>query len=287
VELTHLRIIALGIAACGTPKGGGVEPAKAGSDSAMTMAVASGGDARATPEPHDPHDPDNASDARAAKKSGPGRLTVRVTWPDASAAARSEGPRNPCGVARRARAEIGTLHGVSGAVVIVTDVPPPAITTPPAPARMQVRGCRVEPAVVIAPATGVELASADTRRHRVRVAEAGPARDVEAWKAPVAGGAIALAWAGATVAITVPAGVSRVATEASPDEVSWVVNADALAAISDDTGVASFPGLAAGRHHIYVWLPERGDGPQAVHAAADVEVAGDTELAVRLGARAP
>ncbi|HTJ43913.1 MAG TPA: hypothetical protein VL463_17525 [Kofleriaceae bacterium] len=203
-----------------------------------------------------------------------------MIWPGAPASARAEGPRNPCGVARRPRASISTLHGVSSAFVFITDLPAPSPKAAPAPLELVVRDCRIDPIASIAIAGGdVRLASLDTRAHRVAIASRGVPSDPAK---PL--GSIDLAWAGDTVSLASTAAkpiLLELAPDTAPDDASWIAIAESRAAVTDDTGAVTFKAIPAGTHHVVAWLP-----PIVIAQDVDVAAAGSTDVTIDLGAGA-
>jgi hypothetical protein len=263
------RALALGLIGCGSS---GAARKDGGAHAREPVAVAD--------------DEPDAALAVAPIAAAPVAVTVHVTWPDAPAAVRAAGPPGPCGVPGRARAIVGTLFGVTGAVVFVDGAPGTDASADAAPAELIVGDCRIAPTVAIArPRADLAIASADLRRHRVTLAAAGALADVGRWAAPVARGDFALPWAGAELAIGAGApGVIRAATAASPDEPSWIVVTDGAAAITDRDGAASLR-LPPGHWRIAAWLPAvDGRGPLVASTELDVAAGAAAEATIALGA---
>jgi hypothetical protein len=181
------------------------------------------------------------------------------------------------------------MHGVASAVVVIADLPAPAVKQQPAPVELIVRDCRIEPAISIVTEGGqIQIASEDRRHERVTFANVGTASDPRKWQPPVALSkpqepAIDLAWAGAAVAVPADkAGAIIVATRDAPDDASWIIVPDALTAITTDAGDATFAQLAGGTHHVIAWLPGRDESAPA-QASGDVTISGkDAELTLTL-----
>ncbi len=226
----------------------------------------------------------SASDAApvAAVAAAPGTVTVKVTWPDAPAAVRATGRPNACGTAKRAPAVVGTLFGVSGAVVHVDGAPASGDAT----AAFVIGDCRLAPTVAIArPQAMVGIASTDPRRHRVIVGEGRAIAEVMAWKGAKERAGADLPWAGAEIAMPAgEVGVARLATVASADEPSWLVVTDRAAAITDRDGLATLS-LPAGHWRIDAWLPEAvaGAGQHVASVEVDVRAGETTDATIALG----
>ncbi len=219
-------------------------------------------------------------DAAGAPAGGQGRVSVKVLWPTAPANVRASPGYTACHTPRPARAQIGTLHGVAGAFVVLTDLPAAAV--PPADAsaaRLTVRDCAVEPLALGVHVGGtLEIQTQDTA-HTVTVERTGkPWLEDDVIIAPVTLAKAQLPVLGHTVAVSIDEpGAIRVHSDGASDDAAWVLAAPhRYAGITDEVGALGIADVPAGSHTIVAWLPPRA-GQIAERATGTVTVvAGDT-----------
>lgn len=203
-----------------------------------------------------------------------GGVSLTVSWDPAPAAALSPGPRNACGVERRARLRVHTLGGVRGAVA--------TLSTPessPAEARgveLTIRDCRPWPSISIA--SRIAIINGDERRHLVRVDRLEPAAKVSSFSLGIVGQGYELGLE--------QAGVHRVRAEADRGDPSYVfVPGDGHAALTDERGRARLENVPPGTHELLVWHPPvtRGGPPLVASAEVTVEAGRVVEQTLTLG----
>lgn len=222
---------------------------------------------------------------------GGGTVAVTVIWPDAPPAVRASPGVTTCATPRPARATIGALHGVAGAVVMIEDVavgkrPPPA-----APVRLMVRDCAIAPRIAIQPRIGatLEVQAQDDVERAIAISELGLA-----WSAPpdpagaAAGAGVTrarLAGWGHTVSLPLAAaGVRRIEADGVADAAHVVVTDQPYAAVTGDDGAVALDQVPAGTHAVVAWLPPTGEQPAQVARGQVTVVAGDkVDITLRLG----
>ncbi len=206
---------------------------------------------------------------------GGASLTVKVLWPTATAAVRASPGYTACHTPRRARARVGTLHGVAGAMVVL-DVGAGKAPPPVAAIRVTVRDCASTPAALAAPRLGstLEIQSQDVA-HEVFVERTGkPWLEDDILLAPVTLARTHLPVIGHTVAVPLDeAGAIRVVTDGAADDATWVLAPPhPYAGVTDDEGAILLRDVPAGTFTIVAWLPPAGGQP-AQRATASVTIA--------------
>jgi hypothetical protein len=221
---------------------------------------------------------DSAATDGAASASGQGRVSVKVLWPTAPASVRASPGYTACHTPRRARAQIGTLHGVADAFVVLPDLPAVvSASVPAAPGRLKVRDCAVGPPALLARGA-LEIQTQDTA-HTVTVERIGkPWLEDDGIIAPVTLARAQLPVLGHTVTVAIDEpGAIRVHADGAGDDAAWVLAPPhRYAGITDEVGALGIADVPAGTHTIVAWLPPRA-GQTAQRATGTVTVvAGET-----------
>jgi hypothetical protein len=237
---------------------------------ALGLALAGCGDRRVAREPVRELPAADGAPGDAASPGGAttGTLTVRVEWKDAPAAVRAAPGRTRCGELRPPLARVHTLHGVAD-VAVWLDAAEPAATTE---VGLAVGACAITPEVQVAPqGATLRLTSVAERRLDVTVAwgEPGPALPdtvVARVALPVVGHAAALPLE--------RAGAVAIMGGGGPDPAVVLVTPGGLAAVTDETGAATFAGVAPGVHQVSAWLRGAGGHPGRLVTGEFTVVAG-------------
>lgn len=238
---------------------------------------------------------DSATDGSgggAGAASGVGRVSVKVLWPTATASVRASPGYTACHTPRRARAQIGTLHGVADAFVVLPDLPAAiSASAPAAPAsgsaapaagapsaaRLTVRDCALDPPALVARGA-LEVQTQDTA-HTVTIERVGkPWLEDDGIIAPVTLARVQLPVLGHTVTVAIDEpGAIRVHADGASDDAAWVLAPPhRYAGITDEVGALGIADVPAGSHPIVAWLPPRA-GQTAQRATGTVTVvAGET-----------
>lgn len=224
--------------------------------------------------------------------AGAATLSVKVLWPTAPASVRASPGYTSCHSPRRARARIGTLHGVAGAMVVLDGItagkPPPAAR----PVRLAIRDCIIDPVAVAAPRLGgaLELQTQDLA-HSVTVVRTGkPWLEDDIKLAPVTLASAQLPVIGHTVTVPLDeAGAIRVVTDGAADDAAWVLAPPhPYAGITDDVGALALHAVPPGTYTLVAWLPPAAGFPE-LRAVTNVTVkAGeDTEATITFAPASP
>jgi hypothetical protein len=184
-------------------------------------------------------------------------LVVTVTWTKVAAALRNSPGRTSCNTPRAAQVSPTTMWGIPEAMVVVDGAP---ATTGDA-AAITLGGCAFTPRLVAA-GSSLTITSATLRPARVTVTRRGTVAQLEALADGETPLVIQLPIAGHSVVVPLEAGaVYELATDDAKDpETAWVI-AGAGAAVTDATGQATFPNVAAGALKVTAWIPPRGGRP--------------------------
>lgn len=221
--------------------------------------------------------------ADAGANVGRGRISVTVVWPTASAEMRTSPGYTPCHTPRPARAQVGTLHGVAGAFVVVADVAADAAARNTASVRrLTLRGCAIDPAATTTGAA-LEVQTQDTA-HAIVVERTGkPWLEDDVTLAPVELARARLPVLGHTVRIPLDEpGAIRVIADGAADDAAWVLAAPhAHAGVTDEVGALGLADVPAGAHTLVAWLPPRAGHP-AQRATGAVTVVADEVAEVKL-----
>jgi hypothetical protein len=261
-------VMIAGLAAC--PQKGGVTPKRDAGDAGAS--AAGGGADGAGAE----------AGVTATPGSGTGRISVSVVWPTAPAAVRASPGYTACHTPRPARAQVGTLHGVTGAFVVVTDLPATAASDAKV-RRLTVRDCAIEPAASEAGGASLEVQTQDVA-HAVVVTRTGkPWLDDDGIIAPVELARARLPVLGHTITVALgEPGAIRVAADGADDDAAWVLAPPhRFAGVTDDTGALGLGDVPAGTHTVVAWLPPRAGQP-AQRATGSVTVTDGAVADVKL-----
>jgi hypothetical protein len=206
--------------------------------------------------------------------AGGASLTVKVLWPTATAAVRASPGYTACHTPRRARARVGTLHGVAGAMVVL-DIGTGKAPPPVAAIRVTVRDCASTPAALAAQRLGgtLEIQSQDVA-HEIFVERTGkPWLEDDGILAPVTLAKTHLPVIGHTVAVPLDeAGAIRVVADGAADDATWVLAPPhPYAGVTDDDGAILLRDVPAGTYTVVAWLPPAAGQP-AQRATASVTV---------------
>lgn len=224
--------------------------------------------------------------------AGSATLSVKVLWPTAPASVRASPGYTTCHTPRRARARIGTLHGVAGAMVVLDGItagkPPPAAK----PVRLTLRDCAVDPVAIAAPRLGsaLEIQTQDVA-HAVTVVRTGqPWLEDDITLAPVTLASAQLPVIGHTIAVPLdePGAIQVVADGAGADAAWVLAPPHPYAGITDDVGALAFHVVPPGSYTVVAWLPPAAGFPE-LRAVADVTVKSgeDTEATLTFAPASP
>lgn len=225
--------------------------------------------------------------------AGSATLSIKVQWPTAPADVRASPGYTSCHTPRRARARIGTLHGVAGAMVVLDGInagkPPPATAKP---VRVTVRDCSVDPVAVAAARLGgvLEIQTQDTA-HAVTVVRTGkPWLEDDGILAPVTLASAQLPIIGHTIAVSLDEpGAIRVSADGADDDAAWVLAPPhPYAGLTDEVGQLSMHGVPPGTYTLVAWLPPAaGMQPQRAVANVTVKAGTDADVTITFGPPAP
>jgi hypothetical protein len=273
-------ILAMLLAAC--PGKGTSTPRRDAGDAGATTGSAPILDAAATA------DSDGDGGAAGAGKS---TLSVKVLWPTAPAAVRASPGYTSCHTPRRARARIGTLHGVAGAMVVLEGVAAGKPATAAKPVRLTIRDCSIDPVAGMARVGAALEIQTQDRAHEVMVVRVGkPWLEDDIKLAPVTLAGTQLPVVGHTVAVALDEpGALQVAVDGAADDAAWVlVPPHAYAGVTDDVGALGLHDVPPGTYTLVAWLPPAAGFP-AQRAVANVTVkAGEnTEATITFAPASP
>jgi hypothetical protein len=215
----------------------------------------------------------------------PANLNIKVSWPTAPADVRASPGYTSCHTPRRARARIGTLHGVAGAMVVLEMPADTSPATDAKPVRVTVRDCAVDPVALAAPRVGgaLEIQTQDTA-HAVTVVRTGkPWLEDDIKLAPVTLASAQLPVIGHTISVPLDEpGAIRVSADGADEDATWVLAPPhRYAGITDDVGQLSMHAVPPGTYALVAWLPPAA-GMAAQRATANVTVKPGTDADVTL-----
>lgn len=224
--------------------------------------------------------------------AGAATVSIKVLWPTGPAAVRASPGYTKCHTPRRARARIGTLHGVAGAMVVLDGItagkPPPAAK----PVRLTIRDCSIDPVAIAAPrlGTALEIQTQDTA-HAVTVVRTGkPWLENDIKLAPVTLASAQLPVMGHTVAVPLDeAGAIQVSVDGAADDAAWVLAPPhPYAGITDEVGQLALRGVPPGTYTLVAWLPPAAGFPELrTTTSVTVKAAEDAEATLTFAPASP
>jgi hypothetical protein len=216
------------------------------------------------------------------KVAGAGALEVTVQWVSPPAALRRSPGRTTCGTRVPAPISVHTMHGVRDAVVSLVDIDQGRAPGPDQVVELSLSSCLFDDRVVVAPrlGAGLEIASADERRHQVDLAHLGAAGTGEA----EAIGAVPLPIVGHRrgLALDRP-GVLRATSTLDPAVQAWIVAPPhPYVAETSDSGAVTLAEIPAGTYTVRAWHPPLSAGQPPKVAEATVEIKPGETTSLRL-----
>ncbi|HUQ03837.1 MAG TPA: hypothetical protein VM261_15175 [Kofleriaceae bacterium] len=264
-------IAALLLAAC--PGKGSSTPRRDAGDAGAITGSAPITDAAVATDVTDEGDGDGGSSG-----AGKGSLTVKVLWPTAPAAVRASPGYTSCHTPRRARARIGTLHGVAGAMVVLDGIPAGKAAPGAKPLRLTMRDCAIDPVASLARLGGsLEIQTQDVA-HSITVVRVGkPWLEDDIKLAPVTLASTQLPVLGHTVSVALQEpGAIQVAMDGAADDAAWVlVPPHHYAGVTDDVGALGLRDVPPGSYTLVAWLPPAAGFPEQRAVANVVIKAGE------------
>jgi len=213
------------------------------------------------------------SGTSTATATGPGELTVTVTWRDTPLAARSSPGRTSCGTPRPPAVAPTTMWGIPEVVVLVDGA-----SMPLGEVKVTASECAITPRAVVG--DRLTITSSAPGPLKLNLAAYGP--EPESIDGIPAGIPVLMPIAGHQVTRTLESGLHLLGGTGTGDPI-WIV-AKPNAVVTDANGQAVFKDLAAGSHVVTAWLPARGgQKPRLVTAKASVTAGTPGELSIDLG----
>lgn len=218
------------------------------------------------------------------KVAGAGTLDVSVQWVSPPATLRRSPGRTACGTRVPEPVSVHTMHGVRNAVVSLVDINQGRAPGPDEVVELSLSRCLFDDRVVVAPrlGAGLEIASADERRHQVDLAHLGAAGTGEAevigvMPLPIIGHR-------RRVALDRP-GVVRATSAVDPAVQAWIIAPPhPYVAETSDSGTATLAEIPAGTYKVRAWHPPlaAGEPPKIAEATVEIKAGETTQLRLPL-----